>query len=255
MNPDITTPLAVPLRTPASETSATLYCFPYAGGGHDVYQPLARLLPTRITPVGINLPAGDAGRPTYPTVQTAVDAIATAIAAQHDTSRSAQADGSHLVGLFGHSGGGLLAYETARCLRGRGFTLALLAVSAVPAPAAAPQLMRLLTNPLYFEQVIHEEQRISTDIRTLVSFALRRDLPMYTAYTYEEGALLDFPITVYGGDEDHIVPHTDLAEWSSYTAAHCTVRTYPGGHMYLRDRWGTLATHLATDLSPRRTHN
>ncbi|MGF1425498.1 thioesterase II family protein [Kitasatospora sp. LaBMicrA B282] len=253
MNPNTTTPLTVPLRAPAPGASATLYCFPHAGGDPDTFLPLARLLPPHVTPVGINLPADETGGSVFPTVRAAAAAIATAVTDRHVTPGSAQGDGFQTIGLLGHSGGGLLAYETARSLHDHRVPLALLAVSSVPAPAAAPQLIRQLSNPQRFEQTVHEALGLATNNRTLAAFAFRRDLPMYTAYTYEEGAPLDYPIAVHGGDEDPVAPHTDLAEWASYTTARCTVRTYPGGHMYLRNHWGALATHLGNALTAGRT--
>ena len=85
-----------------------LYCFPYAGAGHTVFQPWRALLTGDIELASIKLPGRGArfGEPHARSLVELAERLAAEIA-------EASVEGEAFA-LFGHSMGALLAFETAR---------------------------------------------------------------------------------------------------------------------------------------------
>jgi medium-chain acyl-[acyl-carrier-protein] hydrolase len=165
--------------------------------------------------------------------------------------------------LFGHSLGGLVAFEIARALRRRSLPLPVrLFVSAcraahLPNPYAplrdlddVDMLRRL--NERYCGSVPPEVLE-SAELRDLLVPGLRGDLTALETYQHEVQPALDCAITAFGGNEDRTVPLEALEAWSVHTSTEFRLRHVSGGHFYLQSARQQLVDHICADVSASRT--
>jgi medium-chain acyl-[acyl-carrier-protein] hydrolase len=158
--------------------------------------------------------------------------------------------------VFGHSGGGAMAYEVALALRQRlRFDLAYLFISGQPAPGIAPwrqvhslpddEFARFIcdlggTNPELLED---------HDARSVILPPIRDDFAMWETHEFSEDFPLDVPITAFGGAEDPLVRSADLAQWREQTTGNFRVRLFPGGHFFMKAHSGMLIEEIEHDLA------
>ncbi len=154
--------------------------------------------------------------------------------------------------LFGHSLGGLLAFEVARRLEHRDLAPARVVISgATPVPRGWE---RYEWDDESLVEMIEElggtpsEVLQYPDLLRLCVQVLRADLRLVDTYSTAGRAPIRTPITALGGSEDPNVDPADLAEWAKFTSS-CETKVFPGGHFYLEEdpasvlRW--LHRHLA----------
>lgn len=144
--------------------------------------------------------------------------------------------------LFGHSFGGLLAFEVARELerRGRGHLVHLF-VSARRGPRlpdSAPPLSGLDDAALLSEVCaryggIPDAILREPELLQLLLPALRADLEALETYVYEPREILGCPITAFGGVDDRWATTRELQAWQSETTGAFSMRQFAGGHFYL----------------------
>ncbi|OIJ63643.1 thioesterase II family protein [Streptomyces mangrovisoli] len=158
--------------------------------------------------------------------------------------------------FFGHSLGALVSYEITRALVAEGRPLpAHLVVSAHPAPhlpRRAGQVHRLPDDRLLDTVAgahggIPDEVLASPELRGMAAAALRADYQVLETYTWRPAAPLPVPVTVFGGEED-AVTSGELEAWREHTTERATVRRFPGGHFYLRERPAHVLRALAAAL-------
>jgi medium-chain acyl-[acyl-carrier-protein] hydrolase len=145
------------------------------------------------------------------------------------------------LALFGHSLGGVIAFELARTLRRIGTKVDHLIVAACPAPHCPRRLPPLhnLPDAEFIEQMrsryggIPREVAEASELMRLMLPTLRADVKMFETYRYHEEAPLDCPILALGGTEDKTVPVTDLAAWREHTAVSFSQRSFPGDHFFV----------------------
>ncbi|MFI8828275.1 thioesterase II family protein [Streptomyces sp. NPDC053431] len=211
-----------------------LYCFAHGGGSAAEYLRWARDLRAG-EPHAVQLP-GRGSRIGEPVI-TSMDALVDALL---DGVRPA---GEPFV-FFGHSFGSLVAFEFTRALRAAGRPQpAHLVVSGYPAPHLRrdPSGMHLLGDRELLRAASELHGGIPPEILAddalvaLTARALRADYQVLETYTHRPQAPLSVPVTVLGGTEDRVTAE-QLEAWRELTDAEVTVRRFPGGHFYLRDR-------------------
>jgi surfactin synthase thioesterase subunit len=144
------------------------------------------------------------------------------------------------MAFFGHSMGGLLAYETARLLarRGRPGPNHLI-VSGCPAPqlGLATDAHRLDNESLCDWTLglggVPEDRYELRDLIAEMIPTLRADLTACNEYRHVPGPPLDIPITAFSGDADAVASDERTAPWSTLTTGAFTQHRFPGGHFYL----------------------
>ncbi|MCG7204957.1 thioesterase II family protein [Streptomyces arenae] len=222
------------LRWPAAGVrTVQLLCVPYAGGSSAVFRSWADGLAPGVEVLGVDLP-GHGRRFTEPP-RIRMDEIVTALA---DDIQSVLAGPLY---LFGHSLGGLVAYETARELTARGQGPEHLFVSAVRPPdrrVAAPLhwlddtgmlagLARLGGIP---DEVLADEELVAAFLPVL-----RADLTLRETYVPGTGPMLECPLTVFSGADDATVPAAEIPGWADCSRGEFEQVTLPGGHFFLHD--------------------
>jgi medium-chain acyl-[acyl-carrier-protein] hydrolase len=235
---------------PRSDAAARLICFPHAGGAASAYLPWARALVDRpIEIAAAQLPGrGDDGERPGADLDRIVDGLANAIASLSDRPYA----------LFGHSLGGLLAFELARRLRDqRNAGPAHLFVSGAFAPqipANSAPLRFIDGDTAFLEAVAAKYGGVpkivleQADLRSALVPALRADLALTETYTYRAAPRLTCPITAYAGASDPIVSEEGLAGWRDQTTGEFALRLFPGHHFYLNRQREALIADITRRL-------
>jgi medium-chain acyl-[acyl-carrier-protein] hydrolase len=211
-----------------------LYCFPYAGAGHTVFQHWRAGLPGEIELALVKLPGRGArfGEPRATSLAELAEALAVAIT-------QASSDGIPFA-FFGHSMGALLAFETARRLARQELSPTLLLVSARTAPVAHGWRERLANLPqAQFLDIVRGMNGVPQELLDnpewieLFLPIIRDDFALCEDYRYSAAPLLSCPIHVLAGETDISVPLSLLDGWAKESQAECRTWLFPGGHFYL----------------------
>lgn len=143
--------------------------------------------------------------------------------------------------FFGHSMGGVVAYEVTLELRKRGGVQPRhLFVSAASAPGG-PTNHRALID-VTDDEVVEELRRLGGTPPELLDHpevvrqavrVLRADSIALGMYHHQDEAPLDSPLTVFGGLGDELVGLGHLRGWSRLTTGAFGLRLFPGDHFYL----------------------
>jgi medium-chain acyl-[acyl-carrier-protein] hydrolase len=233
---------------PKAVVRLRLFCFPYAGNGAHAYRGWERELPEDVHVCPVQLPGrpGRLSEPAFTDMRPLVEATLAALAPFM----------SEPFVFFGHSMGGLLAYELARALRRSGRPLPLhLFMSGTPAPHLQKGDRHL--HELPDEQFLDEIARLNgtppevladAELRALVLPTLRADFAVMERYSWMPEPPLDVPITAYAGKDDATAPAGDLSAWREHSSSSFCMRLLPGDHFFLHSQRSTLLTRLAADL-------
>ncbi len=219
-----------------------LYCFPYAGGSAAAYRPWVDLVPATLEVRAVQLPPQRTG------------ALFAGVVAQLASAVAIDAGQRPFV-FFGHSMGGLLAFETARELRRRGQPLPQhLAISARPVPPNPGNLvLHGRSEPELLDAAaqlggIPPEVASQPELVRLMLRLLRRDLALLDSYRYVAQDPLSCPFSLFGANADLLVSASDLIEWRRMTTGPVFTHLYAGGHFYLRFALVVVVRDLLVDL-------
>jgi medium-chain acyl-[acyl-carrier-protein] hydrolase len=239
---------------PDAAAMVRLFCFPYAGAGTTVYHGWADLLPPGVEVILVRLPGREARikEPPFTSMKALVQALAPLLAPRLEGP----------FAFFGHSMGGLLAFETARELRRRyGLQPAHLLVSGRHAPHIqhTDPPIHALPQELFVRELVQRYNGIQRavleepELLRLYLPCLRGDFSVLETYAYVPEPPLDCPISTFGGWEDARARPEELEGWRQHTAAGFSRQMFPGGHFYLNDKGGSreaLLEALSEQLIP-----
>jgi surfactin synthase thioesterase subunit len=157
-----------------------------------------------------------------------------------------EALGSEIDGrfaFFGHSMGGLIAFELARQLRREGKPLPVhLFISAKCCPGNTEELPSSELSDVQLIDILRkyegtpEEVLQNPELMNLLLPTIRADMEVCNTYVCNPEPPLPCPITVFGGLEDHVSGRPGLEGWREYTSARFTLRMFPSGHFFLK-KW------------------
>lgn len=235
------------LGGPANSTA--LICLPYAGGGVSTYRSWPLRVPS-ISVYAMSVPGRDARLfdPLFTTLESLVASIVEAV--RPLTGRP--------FALFGHSMGGLVAYEVARLLRKKGSAapvhLFVSAIRAAHLPDPNPRIFdlpdkRFIQQLRWFGANTLLEEEGGAEILDLMLPTLRADFRIVQTYRYRSEPPLACPITVFGAMQDNTTSEQELKEWRQHTSSFFDLVMLPGGHNYLDSTGEAVQAHIRSRLA------
>jgi medium-chain acyl-[acyl-carrier-protein] hydrolase len=225
--------------------SGRLFCFPYAGGGAQIFNAWRELVREDISLHAIQ-PPGRGKRLFDPPVldlETAVEAIVEAIGPMLDLP----------FFFFGHSMGALVAFEVARALRRKTMVLPRrLFLSAYGAPQfkRSRKAIHGLPDNEFTEAVKALEGTPhdvfeNPELLSLILPALRADFALVECYQHRFEEPLPTPIVAFCGMRDAYVDREAMEGWQFQTSLFAGVHMMPGGHFFIHEALPSLASKIA----------
>jgi surfactin synthase thioesterase subunit len=214
---------------PRPAAAIRLACLPSAGGGAGGFAAWGTMLGDAVEIHALALP-GRERRIEEPPGFDVAD-VANAVAARV---------AGHRFALYGHSMGGLLAYEVAVALRRAGAPgPAHLFVAAARPPDARDPLAEAVTldDETLLSQVaalggMPAEVLAEPEMREIILGPLRADLGWLHRYRPHPEPPLDVPVTGFAGVDDPNADPTLMRGWSRYTTGAFELETLAGGHFF-----------------------
>lgn len=227
--------------------AATLYIFPHAGGSTQYYIPFARAFSSVTKRIAVQYPGrrGAHDLAAFKSIADLADGVYQMISPQDGS------DGG--VAFFGHSMGGLVAFEVARRFEAAGNPVAALFVSACAAPGRSgyghiPESDRGLL------EAVSEMTGANPEFLENEEFAARilptlRGFKAITNYECPPDATVSCPIYAYLGDDDEVADREKVLPWAQRTTAEFSVREFTGHHFYLDDHLADLVSDVEEKIS------
>lgn len=227
-----------------------LFCLPYAGGSSTtIYRQWQMKLTSAVEVVPIEIP-GRGPRFKEPPVSD-LRALAAEVADQLEPRL-----GEMPYAFFGYSMGSHIAFEVSLELRRRGLPLPehLFVAASIAPSGEGPEvpLHRLGDEELIAElrqfdgtpPGILDNEKI---MRTLLPM-IRADFALSETYGGRDEAPFEFPITAYGGEEDHAVSRQNLERWERHTDGRFCLEMLQGGHFFIHTQERELLRKLSAAL-------
>lgn len=219
------------IRRPLPSPSLRLICLPYAGAGATIFHAWPGGLPN-VEVCAVQLPARQDrfSEPGLTRIDTIVDRLVEALELLPPVPTA----------VYGHSFGGIVAYELSRRLHRMGALPIALIVGARAAPQVplpAPSLHGLpdaqFCEALQRRYAAPGALLDDTDLRTLVLPALRADVEALETYAHRESPALGIPVTVLRGQADPTLSARNAAAWSTTTTGPVNVLEVDAGHFFV----------------------
>lgn len=233
---------------PVEQPWARLVCLPHAGGTASFFRPWKREMPPDVDLYAVQYPGrlDRLGEPCIDDMDVLAEAVADAVAPLADRP----------VALFGHSLGGLVAFEVAQRLPARtGRPVLRLFVSGSPGLSCLrPGTAYLDSDEVLWadvlrlngtsSQVVHD-----AELRRAVLPALRSDYRLAGLYRPPVTARVDCPVTALLGDADPEVTLAEARAWARSSPAGFSVRLFPGDHFYLVPRCAEVVAEVVRQMA------
>jgi surfactin synthase thioesterase subunit len=225
-----------------------LFCFPFAGGGTQLFRRWQQFAPPGVGVTGVRLPGREQRfrEPVIDSWPEALAALLDGIAPQ--ARRGAYA-------FFGHSLGARLAYELTHRLDAAGCRLPeLLVVAACRAPGVPPRWpdMHSMDTPVLMER-LHEMNGVPAQVLAnrrlmdLLEPVLRADLRLAETWDPSPGRV-PVPILALCGEHDDIDPYQDMLGWQRHTTGEFTIERLPAGHFLTLEQPEAVMAAIAARL-------
>jgi len=209
-----------------------LFCFPYAGGGAQIYRPWIKQLTTiEVCPAQLPGRGNRIKEPLFTRLTSLVEEMLKEIPPYLDLP----------FAMFGHSMGAVIGFELARRIRDEhGVEPAHIFISARRAPQIPDNdpITYDLPGPEFIEE-LHRLQGTpkevfeNPELMQLMIPLLRADFEVCQTYEYKPTPPLKCPMTVFGGTKDQDVPRELLEPWRDLTTGPFVLRMFPGDHFFL----------------------
>ncbi|QIS12391.1 type I polyketide synthase [Nocardia arthritidis] len=235
-----------------------VFALPFSGGGASVFTPWADHLPGTIEVLGIQPPGRENRIDEAPigSISAFVAELADVMLPYLDRS----------FAIYGHSMGGLLAYELTKHLeRQYAEVPTKLIVAGWLSPALVEgyvrslkhirdgfdldhasdgQVLAVLRDNGLFTAPIDDDASLGPLIPSI-----RADLEMLGAYRFEHGVMVRAPITILRGATDPLFGMDQLRAWEKLTTGRFTLTTVSGDHLFIRNPDARVMRTIADELS------
>lgn len=222
------------------EQPVYLFCFPHAGGATSFFHPWVEILPGWVKLVAIQLP----GR--WNRVQEApfvrMDSLIAAfgpIFAEYLTTNNVKQ-----YAIYGHSLGGLIAYELIKYLKKENYLLPYhLFISSKRSPQMPTKGLQIYHLPdLQFEQAITKlygalpaEIAGESEMKKVFLDITKKDMELLDTYTFsDQDQKINIPTSILGGTDDHTITINELKPWEQLISDNCEFLQLPGGHFFMK---------------------
>jgi medium-chain acyl-[acyl-carrier-protein] hydrolase len=218
---------------PSPGARLRLFCFPFAGGGASIFAPWARIVPPEVEVVAVQLPGREnrlAEKP-YSDLAELAEKLGAELAPFMDRP----------FAFYGHSNGGLMAFEVARLLRRQGRRMPEhIFIGGRPAPQLEldEEPIHALPEAEFLDALRRyngtpEEVLQNPEIMELIAPMLRADFSLGETYRYAQEPPLAVPISAYAGRRDDEVSQDKVEAWREQTSAAFTFVVFPGDHFFI----------------------
>ncbi|WP_157378236.1 thioesterase II family protein [Burkholderia ubonensis] len=212
-----------------------LICFPHAGAGASIYHAWTRLLPSSVGVYGVQL-AGREQRIDQPFVvdwAPVIEEIRDALAGLDDKPFS----------FYGHSLGGLIAYEVASALQHEGAQAPqVLVAGGSYAPSAVRKEATLFDDEAGLMRAVHRLGGVDDELIGNVDFihhflpVIAADFTLFNRYTYDAARdPLDCPVVALFGTRDADHGLASATRWRAHTRGDFQAYEVDGGHFFHRE--------------------
>lgn len=232
-------------------TALTLYIFPHAGGDPAYYVPFSRAFSADVNRIAVQYPGkrDQSGLPPLESIPTLADDIFTMMKPAARTEDP--------VAFFGHSMGGMLAFEVALRFQAAGYRVIALFLSACSAPGHIryKQLESFSDRDMLsmFSKMTGTNPDFLADEEFLVGvLPTLKAARAIAGYNCAPETKVSCPIYAYVGDADWIATQEDISPWRDRTTNEFAIRVFPGDHFYLNSNLPELAKDIEDrTLAPR----
>jgi len=223
----------LPSRKTNSRAKVRLLCFPYAGGSEVAYRTWQQNMPDSMEVLPIQLPGRGVrtSEPLFTRLAPMVLALTQSLVNEMDLP----------FALFGHSMGGLIAFEFARSLRRERQPLPVhlfISAKCCPQPAAEAPAAELsesqLIEALWRYEGTPAEVLDNPELMQVLMPVLQADMELCKTHVCEPEPPLECPITAFGGLEDPVSGRPCLEGWRQHTTGPFKLRMLPAGHFFLK---------------------
>lgn len=236
-------------RSTLQSAPVRLFCFPFAGGNATTFLPWQAHLGPQIELCAIQPPARGARllEPPLDTMPALLDALLPAITPKLDRP----------FAFFGHSLGGLVAFELARALRRQGLPLPdSLWISGTEGPQTRQLRDSLHTLPdagliaaLRDYNGTPAALLEDAELMALVLPGVRGDFAVAERYAYQQEAPLDLPIHLLLADADPWVDAERASGWARESSRPLQTDTYAGDHFFIQPHMAAITARLRQALT------
>jgi medium-chain acyl-[acyl-carrier-protein] hydrolase len=238
---------------PKPDAAMRLLCFPHAGGGPTAFFPWIALLAPEIECVSIQYPGR--GQRFWEEPFTSIsDLVGEIVGCMAEIADKPFA-------LYGHSFGGLVAFELARSLRRLGSPAPVhLFVGASRPPHMGPFLptIHMLSEDEFVEVVqaryggipaaIYQDR----EVLNLFMAPMRADFTAYELYHLPPEAPIGVPITAFAATGDQVATPSSMQEWARHTNVAFDLEILPSGHFFPRDSIVSVVQTIRNQILERR---
>jgi surfactin synthase thioesterase subunit len=234
-------------KKPLSKSSPKLVCFHPMGTGASFFSPFLIEPPEGFAPIAIQLPGREnrSAEPIYTRMSDLVEDVV------------AELDGCD-VGpqdiFWGHSFGGIIAFEVLRGLRRKsGKPLPRLMVTGTIAPQLIRHwqrrdvLLHVLTEDPNLEYMFATSRYVDdADFTRSILPGMKKDAPLLLGYRYDETeAPLDVPVTAFAARQDEFVYPDEVGAWRVHEKDFKLIEV-DGDHWFLNRNRKLLSKALAS---------
>jgi acyl transferase domain-containing protein/surfactin synthase thioesterase subunit/acyl carrier protein len=226
--------------------SFRLFCFHDAGGNASLYHSWPERLGNQIELISVELPGRGRrmNEKPYADLNQLINDLKPALLPLLDKPFM----------FFGHSMGGLIAFELARELRRSNLAQPFkLFISSTPGLTTytRKEVDHTLSNDALTEMFPHLDKKAVDDdeLHQLLIDLIRTDLLLLNNYTYEKEQPLNIPVIVLHGDNDERVKPEQAEKWCIETRESCKVISRPGGHRYIEHDGEFLTSLIIHEIS------
>lgn len=209
-----------------------LFCLPYAGGGTRIFDGWTLGADVEVCPVVLPGREDRIAEEPVSRIERLVPMLAEGLAPSM----------TKPFALYGHSMGGLVAFELARRLCELGGPRPVALFVSGCGPARLPEARRIHGLPR--AEFIEELRRMNgtppeffedPDLVDLLLPVIRGDFELSETAEVGREETLAIPLTAFAGEQDDHALEPEVRQWRQHTTAAFAFHSYPGDHFFMHD--------------------